>query len=61
MPTFRITYKNNSLSLPETVEADHYNASGRFFEFLSIADDPFGRTVVASISTDLVAYIATED
>lgn len=59
MNTYRITYKINRLELPETVEADGYRTAGRFFEFYTENEYGVAADVIASISSDLVAYVST--
>ena len=60
MKTYRITYKTKRLELPETIEADGYRTSGRFFEFYTEDEYGVAEEKVAAISSDLVAYISTE-
>jgi hypothetical protein len=59
MNTYRITYKKAMPALPDTVRAATYRIVGRFFIFY---DDEMllEAETVATISADLVAYIATD-
>ncbi len=58
--TYRITSKRTAaaLDLPQTIEADQYMTSGRFFNFYT--GERFDAVVVAAIASDLVAFISTE-
>lgn len=62
MTTFHIIYKPaaRNLQLPETIEADSYFESGRFFRF-ALEPQLDVREVVATLASDLVAYIAQDD